>query len=554
MPYFRRSPQIFVSYRRLPSAMLATLLATQMEERGIRAFVDTRQTDGGGPFPDRLLRAIEAADVFVCLLAETTLNSEWVRREIQHANEQHKVMIPIFQENYARPDPPPDAHIAALLESDGIHVFDQQNLYIDQAMDQLATMVRTSTKARPISLGVVLATALLVLILISGLVIVLLSQNTPNEALSTETISTETLRPIAQLNTVEAEMTATALTATAAQEDVLAQETLDAYRSTRVLVNATLTQAVMTANAALTAQAQITATPPETLPAANLASQFPDLSISRPRILPAHPAPGQVAVIAFTVTNAGGANSGDFNWAFFHDALNAGAPDVSGAIDNIPAGASRAISFPYTFTNWGSYDTTILVDSNRSVPDSDVFNNVRAFPIVLADEPLTIDFSLLPDNQIVASPLILRGDEFLPYNLSFGLDTSAHPECQDTPLNIVDMNDNPALTVVEGTPESCAQLPLVIDALQPFGNMVLDVIPSVSGTATLTFYSDREGTKSIFETTVNVQAGQSVHLTNETIDPAQRILRAELSMSGQSVVLDTVTLFSVTWAQAFSQS
>jgi hypothetical protein len=66
----------FISYRRADSAALATLIALSLKEKhGIDAFVDTRNTGGGGPFPDRLRRAIEQSDVFVCILGETTFQS-----------------------------------------------------------------------------------------------------------------------------------------------------------------------------------------------------------------------------------------------------------------------------------------------------------------------------------------------------------------------------------------------------------------------------------------------------------------------------------------------
>ncbi len=142
---------VFVSYRRIPSAMLAQLLAEKLPQRGIRhVFVDTRVTDGAGPFPDRLLRAIEACKVFVCLLADTTLDSEWVRTEIEHAYHLGKPMIPVFQESYIPPKEALTPSLAALLQDEGIHVLDIRNIYLEQTMNELATMLkRTRAHARP---------------------------------------------------------------------------------------------------------------------------------------------------------------------------------------------------------------------------------------------------------------------------------------------------------------------------------------------------------------------------------------------------------------------
>src|SRR5262245_37245505 len=104
-------PKIFISYRRADSAMLSQLLETKLKAFDIEAYVDTRNTDGGGPFPNRLYRAIEDADVFVCLLGATTIESEWVRKEIKHACELGKVLIPVFQERYIASNPVPDEYV-----------------------------------------------------------------------------------------------------------------------------------------------------------------------------------------------------------------------------------------------------------------------------------------------------------------------------------------------------------------------------------------------------------------------------------------------------------
>ena len=201
-------PRIFISYRRKPSAMLATLLARELKPRGIDAFVDTRRTDGGGPFPDRLLRAIEAADVFVCLLGEDTLDSEWVRREIQHAHNLGKILIPVFQERYAPPAEPadPDGYVHALLQSDGVHVMDVKNIYVDQAIDTLATMIVNSVPRRGprwrflAGLGVLAVTLVILAVLV--LANVLRPQSTPGvpdaaQAAQTLTAAAETRAALA---------------------------------------------------------------------------------------------------------------------------------------------------------------------------------------------------------------------------------------------------------------------------------------------------------------------------------------------------------------------
>lgn len=140
-------PRIFISYRRADSAMLANLIANELEERGIDVFLDTTDMDGAGPFPDRLRHAIESADIFVCLLGATTLDSYWVKQEIMYANQQQKPLLPVFQERYTPPDPVPDEHVEALLKSDGIQFLDVRNIYIADAIDDLAEMIHRTFKS-----------------------------------------------------------------------------------------------------------------------------------------------------------------------------------------------------------------------------------------------------------------------------------------------------------------------------------------------------------------------------------------------------------------------
>jgi len=134
-------------------------------------FFDTRAIDGAGPFPDRLLHAIEACKVFVCLLADTTLASEWVGIEIAHANSLGKPMIPLFQESYVPPQGPLTPSLAALLQNEGVHILDVKNIYIEQSMDELAAMIKaTHTKSRrlrafpPALVGAVCTLLLLIVI------------------------------------------------------------------------------------------------------------------------------------------------------------------------------------------------------------------------------------------------------------------------------------------------------------------------------------------------------------------------------------------------------
>ena len=140
---------VFISYQRKPSAMLAKLIAKELRDLGIEVYLDTERMDSAGAFPTRLVDAIRASDVFVCLVGDTTFESEWVRREIETAHKHNRPMIPVFQESYRQIQlaDAPTPHIKALLEHDGILIFDVRNVYVDQSIEILSKMIENTSAA-----------------------------------------------------------------------------------------------------------------------------------------------------------------------------------------------------------------------------------------------------------------------------------------------------------------------------------------------------------------------------------------------------------------------
>ena len=142
-------PSVFISYQRDPSSGWAVHFATELKRRyQITAFVDTQRLDSAVRFPARLKSAIQDCDVFVCLLAGSTLQSKWVQEEIRLAWENNKLMIPVFQESYCQPDPSEhlEPHIETLINFDGLHLLDRRNLYVEHTIEQLAKMVTESVR------------------------------------------------------------------------------------------------------------------------------------------------------------------------------------------------------------------------------------------------------------------------------------------------------------------------------------------------------------------------------------------------------------------------
>lgn len=133
----------FISYRRLPSFSLASLIQEKLKNtHQINAYVDVTRADGARvQFPERLMQAIADSPIFVCLLGEGTLDSEWVLKEIREVHRLEKPCIPVFQEKfpvYSGDDPA----INYLLAHDGVHVLDVKGIHIDYSVSQIADLIR----------------------------------------------------------------------------------------------------------------------------------------------------------------------------------------------------------------------------------------------------------------------------------------------------------------------------------------------------------------------------------------------------------------------------
>ncbi|MDX2162080.1 MAG: toll/interleukin-1 receptor domain-containing protein [bacterium] len=138
----------FLSYQRSSGIMTVAWLNEGLSKRGVEAFYDGEMTGMAGHFPTRLVSEIEKRDVFVCVLADTTLQSEWVVKEIQQAHALRKPMIPVFLESFRKPDDLPDEAVRVLLENQGEHLLDQRGIHLDYSMHNIAEMIRAYPRGR----------------------------------------------------------------------------------------------------------------------------------------------------------------------------------------------------------------------------------------------------------------------------------------------------------------------------------------------------------------------------------------------------------------------
>ncbi|MFN8447942.1 MAG: CHAT domain-containing protein [Anaerolineae bacterium] len=270
---------------------------------------------------------------------------------------------------------------------------------------------------------------------------------------------------------------------------------------------------------------------------------LPDLQIGNLRTSTRNPIPGQIFILSISITNAGAADSGAFDWAW--DASTTPpilTNSLSGHIDNIPPGASKNISFPFSYGWWGTYNSQLRVDAQTQVNESDESNNFRFFQVSMANVPFEVDFSLLPTNLLVEPPLTLDPALFDLWNLHLAVNAASNPDCADTPLLLVEQDDDILLTVGGDDPD-CQRLPLSITVLRaPVSAALLEIIPAANGTATYTYYSDDDGQQVLFASpAIDVQAGEKVQLTPGDAT-ARRIQRIDVSAPGQVVRLTRLLL------------
>lgn len=142
----------FISYRRGDGYPWARLIWDELHNRSINAFLDLESMRQAGRFDERILNQIAARPYFLVVLAEDTLDrcrseSDWVRREIEHAIETERIIVPLFIAPFDPSQFPPDLppHIAeALANSNGVTFYSQ---FLTAALDQVAEFLRPVTLA-----------------------------------------------------------------------------------------------------------------------------------------------------------------------------------------------------------------------------------------------------------------------------------------------------------------------------------------------------------------------------------------------------------------------
>jgi hypothetical protein len=286
----------------------------------------------------------------------------------------------------------------------------------------------------------------------------------------------------------------------------------------------------------------LTPTVPPTAVVTPVPAALPDLQIGRLRVSPSNPAPGQIFILNITITNAGNAPSGAFTWAWDASTTQPVMQNsLFGEIDNIAPGASKNISFPFSYGWWGSYSSQLRVDVQKQVVESDPLNNTRFFQVDLSLQPLEMDFSLLPPSELVEPPMMFSDNPFSPWFLRFAANATSLPECVNTPLMLTEAAQTDVILSISDAYPACRELPLTISIGRAGASAaVLEILPEADGIATFSYF--RTSTQPIFQSLpIEVQAGQPVELRTDQVFSTS-IGRIEVSVPRQAVQLTRLAL------------
>lgn len=99
----------FISYRRETGSEMARIVQSELNKRGFSSFLDVDDL-GGQHFGTELLKEIEAAPNFVVVLSPGCLDrcenkDDWLRREIAHAIDTRRNIVPILIDGFDYPRP-----------------------------------------------------------------------------------------------------------------------------------------------------------------------------------------------------------------------------------------------------------------------------------------------------------------------------------------------------------------------------------------------------------------------------------------------------------------
>ena len=78
--------KIFISYSRKDQEMVFDIVKRIEHQVGVKCWIDINGIESGQQFVDVIMAAIENCEVVVFMMSESSLHSEYVRKEVNYAH------------------------------------------------------------------------------------------------------------------------------------------------------------------------------------------------------------------------------------------------------------------------------------------------------------------------------------------------------------------------------------------------------------------------------------------------------------------------------------
>jgi hypothetical protein len=150
---------VFISYRRDKGYALAHLVDAELRSRGVRTFLDVSESDPG-QFWLQIKAAIGSCRALVLICTngsfETKAGDDWVLREVSEATALGRPIVPVFSQDFKRPEVLPPL-FAQATEYNGVSMDTQFHVAAFDHLSQLVGGRKRSEQRRRVAVFATLA-------------------------------------------------------------------------------------------------------------------------------------------------------------------------------------------------------------------------------------------------------------------------------------------------------------------------------------------------------------------------------------------------------------
>lgn len=86
---------IFISYSREDKAIVLPFIDKINKEVGTQCWIDLDGIESGEQFENKIIQAIDSAQIVLFVLSDNSLKSDWTKREVYYAEQKKKKIIPV---------------------------------------------------------------------------------------------------------------------------------------------------------------------------------------------------------------------------------------------------------------------------------------------------------------------------------------------------------------------------------------------------------------------------------------------------------------------------